>query len=618
MTKNDNTFEYEKKIRRKGARTVLQVILLLAVVIAIALTFFNTRHFQPINPSLLVGDEGFITVSYFGVDRTLKPSLIDNEMLLEQLASLKESGYVTISQQDILNYYNGGKLPEKALYLIFEDGRKDSAMFAQPILEKLNYKATMLSYANKFIANEQKFLQPKDLLEMADNSFWELGSNGYRFEYINVFDRFDNFLGRLDQDQFAEVSKYIVDDYNHYLMDFLSDEDRVPVETREQMEARLTWDYNKMNSIYTKQLGFVPDMYAIMHEGGLGGTNSELVSSVNLREAQKIFTMAFNREGNSLNTTDNALFDLTRLQTQNYWYTNHLLMRIEADTGNPMAFRIGDQQRAKWWSVVQGRTEFRDGKIVLTTPPDEAGVMYLNGSRDYQNLFLSTTLEGNVVGEQTIYLRCDTDNGSYIRITLRNNVLYLYEKEIGKDQHELASIDLRTLDALPAQSVEEVKREAQLTEAQLVAKTSLDKREVVQANTIAAETETQTAPTVEDGAEEFIPGLSIHETGSRKLEVTLYGNMLTVLVDGKVAAEGVSVSAAIERGWVCLYAIRNELNTSDDVYDGVFNDLLIQKPRINARNSDTLFDNRLGWFEQIIFSITSSYDAVIDWFIETF
>src|SRR5690606_37928133 len=134
-------------------------------------------------------DQGFIAVSYSGVARTGTDDLIAKKQLKEQLRVLREHGYVTISQQDILDYYTKGtSLPQKALFLSFEDGRNDSALFAQPYLEGNNFKATMLTYANKMGASEAKVLQPKQLLKMSKKGFWEIGSNGYRLTYINILD----------------------------------------------------------------------------------------------------------------------------------------------------------------------------------------------------------------------------------------------------------------------------------------------------------------------------------------------------------------------------------------------------------------------------------------------
>lgn len=106
----------------------------------------------------LVNKDGFIALSYFGVSRGESPKYVSKDNLRKQLALLESQGYTTVTQQDILEFYQKNKpLPEKALYLSFEDGRTDSSIFAQNIMEDLNYKATMFTYANKMDTRDNKF-----------------------------------------------------------------------------------------------------------------------------------------------------------------------------------------------------------------------------------------------------------------------------------------------------------------------------------------------------------------------------------------------------------------------------------------------------------------------------
>ena len=98
---------------------------------------------------------------------------------------------------------------EKSLFLIFEDGRTDTAIFSQKITEEYNYKSTILTYADKFEKEDPKFLKPDELKEMEESTYWELGTNGYRLEYINVFDKEHKFLGRMTSLDFSEVASNI-------------------------------------------------------------------------------------------------------------------------------------------------------------------------------------------------------------------------------------------------------------------------------------------------------------------------------------------------------------------------------------------------------------------------
>ena len=277
---------WKRKNIRKVVRTILECVSVVVMLIFIGYALFWEPEYKPYDETLVSEnkDEGFIVLSYFGVEKFDSDSttLINQKRLDEHLKALYESGYVTISQQDILDYYAGTKsLPEKSLFLIFEDGRRDTAIFAEEIMEKYNFRATMGTYAENVMTTDTKFLSAEDLLNLKDGTFWELGVNGYRLEYINVYDQFENYFGHLNSNEFAEVSKYLIRDYDHYLMDFIRDADRVPMETKEEMRDRIRFDYEQMEQIYTEKIGELPGFYVLMHSNtGAFGTN-EYVSEEN-------------------------------------------------------------------------------------------------------------------------------------------------------------------------------------------------------------------------------------------------------------------------------------------------------------------------------------------------
>ncbi|MDF2879069.1 MAG: glycoside hydrolase [Clostridia bacterium] len=185
-----------RKDIKKLVRGIFQGIVLLLITYIIVTALLTFERYTPYGlENSIDGDKGFIAISYFGVDRTGDETLISTKRLEEHLKALKTSGYVTITQQDIIDYYEKGKkLPEKSLFLIFEDGRRDTAIFAQKIMEDYNYRGTMLTYADKFEEKDRKFLMPDELIGLEESTFWELGTNGYRLEYINVFDRNEKYL----------------------------------------------------------------------------------------------------------------------------------------------------------------------------------------------------------------------------------------------------------------------------------------------------------------------------------------------------------------------------------------------------------------------------------------
>lgn len=610
-------FSVRKKKRIKVIRTMIEIIILIIAAYAIINAFITFVKYKPVSEELKTYDNGFIALSYFGVDRSQKETLISKDRLYEQLKALKASGYETISQQDIIDYYTKGKkLPENALFLAFEDGRKDSALFAEPILENLNYQANMFTYADKFAKEDTKFLTLTELLKMKESTFWELGTNGYRLEYINVFDRYNNFLNVLDSNEFTMMSPYIDKNYNHYLMDFIKDADGVPIEDADALSKRIADDYENLSDIYKKGLGFIPEAYVLMHSNTPYYGTSSFAGQANKLWINKLFKMTFNREGSSLNTHDSGIYDLTRIEPQPYWYTNHLLMRIKDDTKKHIAFVSGDENRKKNWDTVSGQSEFRKDSIVLTSPPSKDGIIRLNNSENYKNIHISLQLEGNVLGIQDIYLRSDSKMESYIKISLKDNNLYVYEKDNGTLK-QLYSLDLRKLVNVNPESIPEDKLNTEKMFDKTILKYSNSKDEMDKAMIDLNKKNNSTAPSVNQGAQEYVPKISEGKIGSRKLEAILNGDSLNVYVDNKMVVNSLKISNAIESGSLYLGARQSDNNKDDDVYDGVFKDMVVTDIN-NNQDGKVLYSNKLNFKEKTINYVSTTFNNIVNWFIETF
>lgn len=555
-----NTFSPKKKDRIKIARGILQGIILIILLIAIIKALFSFSVYEPYNSSKISNnqDSGFIAVSYFGVDRTGNDTLISTKRLDEQLKALKNNGYVTITQKDVVDYYLKGKaLPTKSLFLLFEDGRRDTAIFSQKIIEEYNLKATMLTYADKFEKEDSKFLSSNELLELVDSSYWELGTNGYRLKYINAFDKDSNYLGNLNSVEFAESASSMERDYNHYLMDYIRDEYNIPKESYEEMKQRIDSDYKALSKVYTKEISQVPKLYALMHSNtGQFGTNDK-VSEINGKWIKELFNMNFNREGFSLNTIDSSIYDLTRIQPQSYWSTNHLLMRILDDTKQDIEFVVGDKEKASKFKEVSGKAEFKDDTIILTSLSEGKGILKLLNSDTYKDVNVSTILNGNIIGSQGIYLRANDDQSDSLCVRLMNNVISIIENSKGSS-NVIFSLDL-----------------------------SKNKEEK----------------------------FDIRDGGSRKVDITLVNDKISIDIDGTNIAKDLDVTNE-NQGSVYLESAWGEYgysqrNIADDVYDGVF-----KKFRITDVNDNELYDSSLKGVDSIIYSLRNFTDKIIDWFIK--
>ncbi len=542
--------DWRKKNVYKVIRSIIEAVVLIILLIVIIRALFSFNTYKPYNEEEATSNAGFVALSYFGVDRIGSDTLTSTQRLDEQLRALYDQGYVTITQEDIKDYFENNKaLPQKALFLIFEDGRNETAVFAQQVMEKYNYKGTIMTYAKQVEEDSTKFLQGKDLKKLLESTFWELGTNGYRLSYINVVDE---------------------NNYNHYLMDYIRDDEGIPKESYKKMYKRISADYEKMETIYQAEVDELPETYILMHSNtGKFGTNDR-VSGVNEEWIKKLFQINFNREGNSWNTNtnelgkaDNALYNLTRMQTRADWSTNHLLMRMKYDTNQDLEFIKGNLNQYNEWMILEGALECKPEKAILTSTPKGAAKLSLKGDRRWKNFKLETTLTGNTSGSQSLYLRADDKLTSYVSVSFNHQTLYIKETT---QEGEKELFQVKLLDEAEGESAS--KRESQ----------------------------------------------------KAKINIEMNEDHISVWVDDRLAADKIKLSEIKEGtiGLGCEWTNQDaeEKHTTDDVYDGVFEKLSVTTLPDEKNKTHKLYDNHLHGLDKISQVVTNAFSNVINWFIK--
>lgn len=609
-----------RKNRFKKVRTVFQLLVIVGVLVLLFTVFFSLKEYQPYEaeaPTAGGPDTGFVAISYFGVDRQGDTSTrIGQAQLREHLQALKDQGYVTITQQDIEDYYKQGKpLPKRSLYLMFEDGRRDTGVLSQSILEDLNYKATVMTYPEKFGNKDPKFLLPKDLKEMEESTFWEMGSNGYRLEYINVYDRYHNYLGELDPLRFACVGSYLERDYNHYLMDYIRDKNGISKESRNHMEKRISYDYEKLRDIYEDEIGYIPPVYVLMHANTGKYGNNPSVSDVNEKWIHELFKICFNREGYSFNQRNSSIYDLTRMQPQPYWPVNHLLMRLKHDINQPIEFVKGTESRQRDWNLIDGAAEIREESYILTTLPEGRALSRVNASGDLRNMRLAVNLKGNAFGEQQIFLRADEKMTSYICVKTVNDRLVITELAGGKSK-ELYREKIPVILGEKIPSDEEMKKEAEVIENETFARyaSSIEEAEKYRAN--AEKRKEDKAVSVKEGAKPYEGTKSFHKRASHHLEINLKADTISVMLDNHEAGEvkvAVGNAGSVYVGGSWKGEAWSQRNLADDVYDAVFDKLTIWT---NNKDDETvLFTTEYRGTEKLKKQAWDIWDGIINWFL---
>ena len=611
-----------RKNRRKRLRVVAEIIVLAFLAFGIYNLFYTLKTYQPYDHSAVAAgdkDTGFVALSYFGVDHIGDTStIIGQKQLYKHLQELKRQGFVTITQQDIKDYYQLNKpLPEKSLYLMFEDGRRDTAIFAQPILEDLNYKATIMSYGENVESMDLKFLKPSELEELEESTFWELGTNGYRMEYINVFDRYNNYLGEIDPLRYAMLTPYLERRYNHYLMDYIRDKDGVPKESYGHMVRRISYDYERLRDIYTEHFGRVPGAYVHMHGNTGKFANNNAVSAVNEKWIRELFPMAFNREGYCFNQRNSSMYDLTRMQPQPYWPINHLLMRIKYDINTPIEFYAGDTSRQNNWNLLTGAAELENETYTLTTMPEGEALAEVRESSNLPDVKVSVNLLGNAFGAQQIFLRSDSARQNYLCVELINNELLVLEKANGS-RKELYREKIPVILGEKIPSVEENKREAETQENLAFARYATSPQQAEEYYGRAKQREAMPAASVDDGAQPYAHVQSFHRRSTHKLEIALKGSQLSLKLDEKNFPQDITVQENGQGGVLLGASWQGEAwsqrNLADDVYDAVFEKFTITT-NTGKDKEKVLFTTELSGWDKFVFRAKETWESILFWFL---
>ena len=611
-----------RKNRRKRLRVVAEIIVLAFLAFCIYNLFYTLKTYQPYDHSAVAAgdkDTGFVALSYFGVDHIGDTStIIGQKQLYKHLQELKRQGFVTITQQDIKDYYQLNKpLPEKSLYLMFEDGRRDTAIFAQPVLEDLNYKATIMSYGENVESMDLKFLKPSELEELEESTFWELGTNGYRMEYINVFDRYNNYLGEIDTLRYAMLTPYLERRYNHYLMDYIRDKDGVPKESYGHMVRRISYDYERLRDIYTEHFGRVPGAYVHMHGNTGKFANNNAVSAVNEKWIRELFPMAFNREGYCFNQRNSSMYDLTRMQPQPYWPINHLLMRIKYDINTPIEFYAGDTSRQNNWNLLTGAAELENETYTLTTMPEGEALAEVRESSNLPDVKVSVNLLGNAFGAQQIFLRSDSTRQNYLCVELINNELLVLEKANGS-RKELYREKIPVILGEKIPSVEENKREAETQENLAFARYATSPQQAEEYYGRAKQREAMPAASVDDGAQPYAHVQSFHRRSTHKLEIALKGSQLSLKLDDKSIPQDITVQENGQGGVLLGASWQGEAwsqrNLADDVYDAVFEKFTITT-NTGKDKEKVLFTTELSGWDKFVFRAKETWESILFWFL---
>ncbi|MDR2137052.1 MAG: glycosyltransferase [Synergistaceae bacterium] len=421
--KLDPDYEYTRqdwrRIRdrnwRKKISAVFQAAALALLVWGFVEAVFGMLQPEPLlpPPDQWTQRNGFVAISYMGISLREKEGTrsVPRKLFASHMRALAEAGYRVVTTADIIGYYRkGSPLPDKSLYLMFEDGRKDSAIFSTGVLKKYNLRATMYLQTAYLQHGDSFFIRAAELKALARNHYWDVGSQGYELRYINEMPG---------------------GGHSFFLTDRLRDEYREPIESGDALIRRFEEDYALSSALIEEFAGKKPESYIFMPANMLWNSLDDEVESINARLLDKYYEIAFAREGACYNTRETAPYNLTRMQVHPDWSVNRLLMEIEASSPNRHAYEQNDEERYHLWYANTGALSSGGAGLVLTAPKDQEGFAWLRGTDVWDNVDFTLRFSGSERGTQKVYLRYASSQ-SYICAALSRNNLVVQEKVPGR------------------------------------------------------------------------------------------------------------------------------------------------------------------------------------------
>lgn len=402
----------------KALRSLLQWAFLIATCIFVGQLFIERGDPPQFDRQSWTQRDGFTAISYSSLTRDEMPELNSRHQFALHAAALEKAGYHWITDEDVISFYRDGEpLPEKALYLMMEGGRKDTVIFGQQVMGRIGVHATLFTTTTTLKNWNNFFVTKSNVAALAKSPFWDVGSQGLGLLPIN--------------ENMPDVTP------GYYLTDFLRDPAGLPKETEEQMYARLAEYYKSSSEPLAVLTGREPLAFVMMPANSFNSAMPHVVEEANRRLAKQYFQMAFTREGMAFNSAVDDLFALTRVQVKPEWTEQQLLEALSLRTAGRMRFSLAEGDTAESWIGFRTSVEVSGQDIVLTPQGGRADPVMLRGSNLWDNIFLSMTIGGKENVDRYVYLRYATPN-AFLRVTLNGARLLVQERVPGQGLYAIA------------------------------------------------------------------------------------------------------------------------------------------------------------------------------------
>lgn len=338
--------------------------------------------------------DGFSALSIAGVSRTAAESYVTRDQLAGFLEALQGAGYQTIWPEDALAFLEGRHpLPDQAVLLMFEGGRKDSYVHTTPVLRQAGAVAT-LAVPTRLVENGSRFyLRPRDLARIAREPHWRLASMGHRAHEARTVgpDRTARFLTTR----------------------------RDAAEGDEAYRARVLADFAEARRYLARAGATEPVAYLLPFADAGTGPGSDPLAGPAITDALAAqHALAFTRADEIFNGPFRDPRQLSRVRMDGTWTPDRLLAALQAS--RPRLTGVEGFADPSAWT---GSGEVSGEQLTLST----GALAWVKGSEGWSDVEVSFACRPATGGAVSVYVR-HAGPHRYLRLRVAPDGVVLQEK----------------------------------------------------------------------------------------------------------------------------------------------------------------------------------------------
>ncbi|HSU73275.1 MAG TPA: polysaccharide deacetylase family protein [Candidatus Binatia bacterium] len=359
---------------------------------------------------------------YHGIEGTQVPP----EVFADQMAALHAAGYQTITTYEAIKFLQENRtLPDKAILLTFDDGKRTSYYPVDPILQKYDYKATayLIGKASARERSSPGYLNASEVRQMLASRRWDVEAHA------------NSSHAKIPIDASGTLAPYLTSKM------LLANQSRL--ETDDEYVARLRAELTAANDVLETTFSTYVNSFAFPYgQYGQNPTNVPNAKDLILTKTRHRYSIAlyqyFTGEGFSQNQPGLNTFMVKRIIVQPTWTGAQLVDVLQRGSSRALPFHDALDTNTGW-DAMWGTNAFSGGSMTVKTNNGVSAMTLLDGSYPWKDDTYLVRIHGHrgTIGlvtrlqDRNNYATCDFTPTSIRLIERVNNIPVLRAQKSG-------------------------------------------------------------------------------------------------------------------------------------------------------------------------------------------